>query len=167
MTLADARDHPWLIRQAMLHQSAEIRRRTASPDPVTVVDASMRSIASDGMALDPQEAMEAEPENGGTPLLGSQELPDSQEGGSMSRALVVRQPSRLQRRSNVISRAHEDGLPLPGPSQEMQQRAEVEALQPIRAPAAPLTIEAPPQPEAQTGNGVLAIENGSANGTDN
>ncbi|KAH9892439.1 kinase-like domain-containing protein [Cubamyces lactineus] len=163
MTLAAARDHPWLIRQAMLHQSAEIRRRTASPDPVTVVDASMRSIASDGMALDPQgegEAMEAEPDNGGTPLLGSQELPDSQEGGSMSRALVARQPSRLQRRSNVISQANEIGLPLPGPSQEMQQRAEVEE----HAPAAALAIEPPPQPEPQTGNGVLAIENGSANG---
>ncbi|KAI0355786.1 Pkinase-domain-containing protein [Trametes cingulata] len=126
MTLSDARHHPWLGTQASLYQRPEYRRRTASPIPENAIDASMRSIASDGMALDhPAEVMEAEPADQGTPPLGSQELPDSQ-NGTASRGALSRQPSRLQRRANVISHANEVGVPLPGPSQEMRERAAAE-----------------------------------------
>ncbi|KAI0646002.1 Pkinase-domain-containing protein [Trametes meyenii] len=127
MSLTDARRHPWLHTQAALHPQIEYPRRTASPPAIDVMDASMRSIASDGMALDhPQGAiMNADPSN--TPPLGSQELPDSQSNGTASRGTLSRQASRLQRRANVISQANEVGQALPGPSQEMRARAEAEA----------------------------------------
>lgn len=122
MTLSDARHHPWLIRESELHRDTEYRRRTASPEPQLAIDASMRSIASDGMALDPQEGalMLAAPNGHGssTPSLGSQES-----NGTASRSMLTRQPSRLQRRADVISHANEVGVALPGPSQEMQRRA--------------------------------------------
>ncbi|KAI8972182.1 Pkinase-domain-containing protein [Trametes punicea] len=125
MTLAAARAHPWLLPQALLRHNHDLRPRTASPDPANAIDASMRSVASEVMALDTQgEAMDADPQATGTPLLGSQDLPDSQQTGS--RAILSRQPSRLQRRANVISHANEVGVPLPGPSQEMQERAAAE-----------------------------------------
>ncbi|KAI0630061.1 kinase-like domain-containing protein [Trametes polyzona] len=139
MTLADARHHPWLLEQSRQHQDTEYRRpRTASPDPAPLVEASMRSVASDGMALDPQTAVVLANGNGAnngddanngrsTPPIGSQELEESQRG-TASRSLVARQPSRLQRRADVISHANEVGLALPGPSQEMQRRAVAEDL---------------------------------------
>ncbi|KAI0369628.1 Pkinase-domain-containing protein [Pilatotrama ljubarskyi] len=126
MSLSGARHHPWLSTQAGLYQRPEYHRRTASPVPENAVDASMRSIASDGMALDhPAEVMDSQPIDQGTPPLGSQELPNSQDG-TASRGLLSRQPSRLQRRANVISHAQEVGVPLPGPSQEMRERAAAE-----------------------------------------
>ncbi|KAI0762162.1 Pkinase-domain-containing protein [Trametes elegans] len=129
MKLADARHHPWLAEQAALHPNVEYRRRTASPEPdsANAVDASMRSVASDGMALDLQsEPVEAAPAEGSsTPPMGSQELPDSQ-NGTTSRSQLTRQGSRLQRRSDVISMANEIGTSLPGPSQEMRRRAAAE-----------------------------------------
>ncbi|OSD06682.1 Pkinase-domain-containing protein [Trametes coccinea BRFM310] len=124
MTLTAAREHPWLHEQAVLRGGVQNHRRTASPDPAPTaeIDASMRSVASEGMALDPPaNEMVLEPHVGGTPLIASQGLPDGPES-DMKGALVTRHASRLQRRANVISQANEDGLPLPGPSQEMQER---------------------------------------------
>ncbi|KAI9067527.1 Pkinase-domain-containing protein [Trametes sanguinea] len=132
MTLTAAREHPWLHEQAMLRGGVQNHRRTASPDPAHTaeIDASMRSVASESMALDPPAAeMVPEPHVGGTPLIASQGLPDSQ-NSDMNGALVTRQASRLQRRANVISQANEDGLPLPGPSQEMQERVAAEDEEP-------------------------------------
>ncbi|EIW63647.1 Pkinase-domain-containing protein [Trametes versicolor FP-101664 SS1] len=129
MTLSDARHHPWLIRESELHRDTEYRRRTASPEPRLAIDASMRSIASDGMALDPQEGalMLAAPNghDSSTPPLGSQDLQRGSQdsNGTASRSMLTRQPSRLQRRADVISHANEVGVALPGPSQEMQRRA--------------------------------------------
>ncbi|OJT11418.1 hypothetical protein TRAPUB_12062 [Trametes pubescens] len=125
MTLSDARRHPWLIRESDLHQDTEYHRRTASPEPQLAVDASMRSIASDGMALDPQDGAlvlgAANGHDSGTPSLASQGSQES--NGTASRSMLTRQPSRLQRRADVISHANEVGQALPGPSQEMQRRA--------------------------------------------
>ncbi|CDO76220.1 hypothetical protein BN946_scf184894.g9 [Trametes cinnabarina] len=128
MTLSDAREHPWMHEQATLRGGVQNHRRTASPEPANAgaIDASMRSVVSDGMALDPPpaalEVAAPEPHVGGTPLTASQDLPDSQES-EMGGAVVTRHASRLQRRANVITQANEVGFALPGPSQEMQERA--------------------------------------------
>ncbi|KAH9859143.1 Pkinase-domain-containing protein [Lenzites betulinus] len=144
MSLADARHHPWLLKQSELHQDTEYRPRTASPEPAPIVDASMRSIASDGMALDSQEgAMVLAAPNAvviadrrlSTPPIESQELDDSQRS-TVSRSMLVRQPSRLQRRANVISYANEGGPAIPGPSQEMELRAAAEDAEEAGPPRA-------------------------------
>ena len=81
----------------------------------------MRSIVSDGMALD--DPMDAEPETGRrTPEF----VPEEEDSASSQQNGLARQPSRLQRRVNVIMRAANRGEELPSPSQEMRERAAAE-----------------------------------------
>ncbi|KAI0744311.1 Pkinase-domain-containing protein [Daedaleopsis nitida] len=141
MTLTEARLHPWLAAQHRLYGTAlpapvpaapapavlhvvPGRPRTASPDAQHPVDASMRSVMSDDMATD--DPMDAEPETGRmTPEFDPEEAEVSQSQQVPGLGLA-RQPSRLQRRVDVILRAHNRGEELPSPSQEMKERAAAE-----------------------------------------
>ncbi|KAI0699880.1 kinase-like domain-containing protein [Cerioporus squamosus] len=143
MSLADARLHPWLAEQhaAAVPAPAALPappgpaalpappRRTASPEPEHAIDASMRSIASDGMALDePMDAEPAEPETGRrTPEYVPEDEDSQQSQPRANGALAIsRQQSRLRRRVDIIRSAENRGEELPGPSQEMQERAAAE-----------------------------------------
>lgn len=141
MTLTDARLHPWLAQEHLLHGSGALPSPAGSPEPVPrrtlspelhhQVDASMRSVASDRMALDHDhgEPMDAEPIETGrmTPefIPADEDLVPSQRNGTG----LARQPSRLRRRVDVILSAHTRGEELPSPSQEMRERAAAEEAQ--------------------------------------
>ncbi|RPD54428.1 kinase-like protein [Lentinus tigrinus ALCF2SS1-7] len=151
MTLADARLHPWLAEQHAQAVPAPAPapaalpappvpaglpappRRTASPEPQQAIDASMRSIAFDGMALDdrgePMDAEPAEPESGRQTPEYVPEDEDSQsqpQANGVHTSVISRQQSRLRRRVDIIRSAENRGEALPSPSQEMQERAAAE-----------------------------------------
>ena len=144
MTLANARLHRWLAeRHAVSAPNARLPaapgalaappRRTASPEPQHVVDASMRSIVSDGMALDDHgEPMDAEPEELEDGRRTPEYVPEDEDSQSQIQAhggptsAITRQQSRLRRRVDIIRSAENRGEELPSPSQEMQERAAAE-----------------------------------------
>ncbi|OBZ70536.1 hypothetical protein A0H81_09460 [Grifola frondosa] len=111
MTLTDARSHPWLAQQARIHGLPPRDRRTASPVPAgpPVVDASMRSIAPDDMAVEDEDAhmddVDASPRSGvSTPPNIPGSYPLGQNGDPDG---VVREASRLLRRSDVVAASQE------------------------------------------------------------
>ncbi|TBU44526.1 Pkinase-domain-containing protein [Dichomitus squalens] len=133
MSLTDARDHPWLADQRAAHAasapppsapvSAPASQAIAAPRRQGLVDASMRSIISNSMSLDDDAVMDTgrmTPPY--VPGLGNDEVAPDQ----ILANAIERLPSRLVRRSNYIQRARDMGQDLPGPSQEMQQRAAAE-----------------------------------------
>lgn len=148
MSLADARLHPWLAAQHAAAAPAPAPaalpapaapaalpapRRTASPEPDHPVDESMRSIALDGMALeDHGEPMDAEPSQSDDGRRTPEWVPEDEGSQSQLQAngaavsAISRQPSRLRRRVDIIRSAENRGEELPGPSQEMQERAAAE-----------------------------------------
>ncbi|KAH9915026.1 Pkinase-domain-containing protein [Epithele typhae] len=145
MSLADARTHPWLIREHYRRQTAEFAQAaqvapavarsqalsSSTPPPAVAravvdfpADASMASVAdlsSDGMALD------SDPVETGrqTPEVGEEEEEDDLSPVPESQGLG-RHGSRLQRRVDVIRHAQRRGEDLPSPSQEMRAWAAAE-----------------------------------------
>ncbi|TFK83093.1 kinase-like protein [Polyporus arcularius HHB13444] len=148
MSLADARLHPWLAEQHAAAPPAPAPaalpahpapadipahpRRTASLEPDHPTDASLRSIALDGMALD--DSMDAEPDEPESGRSTPEYVPEDEDSQSQSQANgrhpfglpIGRQQSRLRRRVDIIRSAENRGEELPSPSQEMQQRAAAE-----------------------------------------
>lgn len=146
MSLADARLHPWLAEQHAAAPPAPAPaalpahpapanlpahpRRTASLEPDHPIDASLRSIALDGMALD--DSMDAEPDEPESGRSTPEYVPEDEDSQSQSQANgrfglpISRQQSRLRRRVDIIRSAENRGEELPSPSQEMRQRAAAE-----------------------------------------
>ena len=130
MSLTDARDHPWLAAQRAAQAaaappapapSAPARPAAISSQRHDLVDASMRSVISNGMSLD--DAMET---GRMTPPYVPEPADDETAPSQSLTNALERLPSRLVRRSNYIQRARDRGDDLPSPSQEMRLRAAAE-----------------------------------------
>lgn len=127
------------------HQAHIIVTPPTQPQPAvasqSLADASMRSVSSDRMVLDTASIVmaDANPDDDNTPereatppfaLVDGSSLAQAGSGTSGSgsgsgsgSSSTIGQPPRLERRADVIRRAHTKGIELLAPSQEMQARA--------------------------------------------